>query len=150
VKIRGYGIEIDLPDGWEGRIYKREDGRPVMHAGDFPIPARDGDFGGDAVSSMDGRGVFVALAEFDPLVAGRGLFGAPDPGFPIRPRDVSHRAMNQTRPGLAGVQRFFTTRGRAFCLYLVVGSQPDRHTLLEAANAVLETLAIGPWAEADL
>jgi hypothetical protein len=40
------------------------------------------------------------------------------------------------------VQRFFTVAGRAFCLYVVVGSHIDRAEVIPAVNQVLESLRI--------
>jgi hypothetical protein len=45
-------------------------------------------------------------------------------------------------PGQSGLQRFFTHNGRAFCLYVVLGSHVDRADILPNVNAVLETLEI--------
>ena len=41
--LRGHGISVDLPDGWEGSIHWRdalpgETTHPVLHAASFPLP----------------------------------------------------------------------------------------------------------------
>jgi len=42
VKLSAYGIEIDLPRGWDGRIFRRPGADPTLHAANFPLPASDG------------------------------------------------------------------------------------------------------------
>jgi len=142
MRLRGYGIEIDLPDGWEGKIYRRPGARPILHAGNFALPAGDGDFGTKAIPVMRGNGVFVALAEYDPAVGGRGLFLPPGPGLPIRPGDTNPRAMPRPVRRRAGIQRFFTDQARAFGLFLAVGTEFGIEEPLRKANEVLGTLRI--------
>ena len=145
MRITGYGIGIDLPDGWEGLIYRREPrGRAILHAGDFALPPGDGDFGLSSVSAMRPHGVFLVLAEFNPEVAGQGLFASTRKPWPLRPEDPARRTMQRPRPGRAGLQRFFTARSRPFCLYLVVGTAAGTSGPIERANAVLETVTIEP------
>jgi hypothetical protein len=47
-------------------------------------------------------------------------------------------------PGQSGVQRFFSERGRAFCLYVVIGSHSSRRALVEEVNRLLATLEVDP------
>jgi hypothetical protein len=144
VKIRGHGIEIDLPPGWEGLIYRRPGARPILHAGNFGLPIDDGDFGTRAVPAMGGAGVFLVLAEFDPATAGVGLFRPIGVPLPLRSFDASPRAMPRVVRRRAGIQRFFTERGRAFELYVVVGTASGRAGPIRLANEVLSTLRILP------
>jgi hypothetical protein len=145
VRISGYGIAIDLPAGWEGVIYRREpQGRPILHAGDFGLPPNDGDFGLSSVSAMKPHGVFLVLAEYNPEVAGQGLFVHQGRPWPLQPEDPSPRTMQRPRPGRAGLQRFFTARGRPFCLYLVIGTAGGTAEPIKRANAVLATVIIEP------
>jgi hypothetical protein len=44
------------------------------------------------------------------------------------------------------VQVFFNEGGRAFCLYVVLGSFNLRHTTVARVNEVLATMTIGPAA----
>jgi hypothetical protein len=142
MKIAGHGIEIDLPDRWEGRVYRRPEGRPVLHAATFALPADDGDFGALAVSAMPPGGVFIALAEYDPDVLGHPLFARQGVPLPLRAADANPRALQRLVPNRAGLQRFFTSEGRPFCLYVVIGSDPARESEMIRANAILGSLAI--------
>ena len=146
MKISGYGIEVDLPAGWEGVIYRRPEGYPVLHAGDFGLPPNDGDFGIHAVRAMGPRGAFAVLVEYNPVLAGQGLFSRTDTPWPLRPDAPEPRAMQRLLPQRAGVQRFFTAMGRAFCLYLVVGTAAGTTGPVKRANAVLGTVLIEPRA----
>jgi hypothetical protein len=142
MRIAGHGIEIDLPHGWEGRVYRRPEGRPVLHAATFALPADDGDFGAIAVSAMPSRGVFIVLAEYSPDVIGDPLFAHNGVPLPLRAADAHPRALQRLVPNRAGLQRFFTFEGRPFCLYVVVGSDPAGDAEMARANVILESLAI--------
>jgi hypothetical protein len=142
MRISGHGIEVDLPNGWEGRIYRRPEGRPILHAASFALPADDGDFGGVAVAEMPSGGVFIALAEYDPDVLGTALFAPRGLPLPLRAADAHPRALQRLGRGRAGIQRFFTTRGRPFCLYVVIGSERLRAAGVDQANLVLGSLSI--------
>jgi hypothetical protein len=45
-------------------------------------------------------------------------------------------------PGQAGLQRFFSERERAFCLYVVIGAHARRDALVRMASRALEQLRI--------
>jgi len=143
VRIEGYGIGVDLPAGWEGRIFRLVEGWPTLHAANFALPPEDGEFGSLALSSMGPAGVFIALTEYTPRLAGRGLFGSQGLRLPLA-GDFDSRALVRLRSGRFGVQRFFTAAERALCLYVGVGSVPSRAALVDTARPVLSTLEIGP------
>jgi hypothetical protein len=144
VELSGYGITVDLPPGWEARIYRRPEGDPTLHAGNFPLPTEDGDFGSRSLAAMGSAGAFVVVTEYERALAGRGLF-APEAPAPLPAvSDLDSRALLRLRPGLYGIQRFLTIGGRAFCVYLVVGTVPSSGALLAHANGVLHTLSIVP------
>ena len=46
--------------------------------------------------------------------------------------------------GQSGRQIFFNANGRAFCLYVVLGSHRQRNVLVPLVNEVLATLEIEP------
>lgn len=162
--IAAEDVGIELPAGWDGRVRRRRRselpvgdsaiellGRPLReqlvtaHAANFALPADDGDFGTGATSAMPRRGVFVSLVEFQPgggLLPGVGLY-APDgiPG-PLTADDFDPSSMLRALPGQAGVQRFFTTAGRPFCLYAVVGSHRERAGLVPQINDLLASISI--------
>ena len=146
-KLTRAGLEIELPDGWDGRIYRRDAEaaavtRQAMHAANFALPPNLGDYAVGAVEGMQGGDLLVVLLEFDPDSAGSGLFG--NEGLPeaLAMGDFSPTAMPRAIPGRTAAQWFFTLAGRAFCLYVVLGSHSNRASLLPLANTVVGTIKI--------
>ena len=148
-RISSSGISVDIPQGWEGSI----DGgfeqlssgatRPtLLHVGSFPIPPERGSFGSGATEIMATQDVFIVLFEYGPESVGTELFS--EEGMPrsVRPDDFSRDALQHAVTGQSGMQRFFTEKGRAFCLYVVLGSHLDRPELVTKVNSVLQTVVI--------
>jgi hypothetical protein len=153
VRIAAHGVRVDLPEGWEGAIRtEREDGLAAAHAGTstYPVahlstaalPARRGDFGSGAVDRLGPDDDFVALVEYGPEEVGSALFAAG--GLPRRldPRAFSAGQLQRTLPGQAGLQQFFSHRGRAFCLYVVLGDRDDTHRHVRRIEQVLAGLDV--------
>lgn len=148
MRLAHLGLGVELPAGWDGRIYRRTPGaagevtHPVLHAANFALPEERGDFGSGAVELMTPAHAFVSLLEYDAESARTPLFARP--GFPLR-LTADAFAPNQLQralPGQAGVQRFFSERGRAFCLYVVVGNYLARGALLPQVNALLASMQV--------
>ncbi len=74
---------------------------------------------------------------------GTELFSAEGIPRNLQARQFDRNALQRALPGQSGLQQFFHHRGRAFCLYVVVGSHVDRHDVLPQINAVLDSLEIG-------
>jgi hypothetical protein len=142
MRLEGYGIHAELPDGWEGRIFRLLGGWPTMHVGNFPLPPNDGEFGSGALSTMDSKGAFLALTEYAPRLAGRGLFGSRTVTRSLAAPDFDARVMVRMRPGRFGVQRFFTVGTRPFCLHVVVGAVPGVGQLAAGVSSILAELRI--------
>ena len=145
--LAGEGISVELPPGWEGvigRSSELEDGavrNVVAHFASFPLPPRRGDFGGGAVDLMEPNDALVVLFDYGASAIGSALFASE--GLPaIDARDFDRDILQKSIPGQSGVQRFFTVSGRAFCLYVVVGSHIDRAETLPAVNQLLESVRI--------
>jgi hypothetical protein len=144
------GVSIDVPEDWEGSIsggdFQLEaDGAQeptVMQVASFPMPAERGSFGTGAVELMRSGDVFMTLFEYGPDSAGTPLFEAEGIPRQLAAREFDRNALQRAMPGQSGLQRFFTHNGRAFCLYVVLGSHVDRADILPRVNAVLETLEI--------
>jgi hypothetical protein len=165
--VAAHGLKVTLPDRWEARLYLRDrpagiDGpeatrwaahpaaygwlgestNPVLHMANFALPPGRGDFGTGAVERMGAGHAFISLLEYDPEEVGRPLFAAH--GLP-RPavRDFAPNALQRRLPGQLGCQRFFTDRGRPFCLYVVLGSRGQAATLVDEVHTVLHGLEVG-------
>lgn len=161
MRLAAHGIASNLPPGWEGTIHgerqdlpeeaadraiagaaQRPSVLPVAHFATFPLGTQSNDFGADVVEVMHDSDIFVSLVEYDPAEAGSALFA--HEGLPRRldPRAFSSRQLQRTLPGQTGLQLFFHERGRAFCLYIVLGDAGDVHRLVRRTERVLATLEI--------
>jgi hypothetical protein len=144
------GITVEVPQGWEGSIdgggfelLSSDATRPtLLHVGSFPMPAERGSFGAGATELMNTDDVFIVLFEYGPDSVGTPLFA--EQGLPrsLDPGDFSRDALQHGVTGQSGLQRFFTHNGRAFSLYVVLGSHIDRAELVAKVNAVLQTVVI--------
>ncbi|HZC69508.1 MAG TPA: hypothetical protein VE442_02320 [Jatrophihabitans sp.] len=126
--VAAHGLRVHLPERWEARLFLRdatadeaESVNPVLHLANFALPPGRGDFGSGAVEKMGAGHAFVALLEYDSDEAGTPLFAARGVPRPVL-RDFARNALQRPLRGQLGYQRFFTEHGRAFCLYVVLGS----------------------------
>lgn len=144
------GVSVDVPAGWEGDIsgggfqLLADDAREptVLHLASFPLPAERGSFGAGAVEVMRNQDVFITLFEYAPESVGTPLFANAGVPRSVASGDFSRDALQFGISGQTGLQYFFTERGRAFCLYIVLGSHVDRADLIPEVNAVLASLEI--------
>ena len=150
MKVTAPGITIDLPRGWEAEIDGGAgEGDPAaagvltarVHIGNFPLPPVRGDFGSGAVEQMIGGDALVCLLEESPAAAGSELHS--HQGVPrLSPEQFSPNAMQRPLHGQSGTQVFFTEKGRAFVLYVVLGSHASRASLVPEVNSVLAGITI--------
>lgn len=161
MKIEAHGLRADLPQGWEGRISRRqadptaesrrgttavvsEVTAPVLHMANFALPEGRGDFGSGAVDVMGSGHVLVVLVEYGPDSVGTALFPTVSRVPRLTARMFSSQALQRVQRGQAGAQRFFTLNGRAFCLYTVVGDQRDAADLSRATNDLTTRIEVTP------
>jgi hypothetical protein len=158
--IRAHGIDVGLPAGWDGRISVRADGapeaainaagthvatlrsRPVVHLANFGLPADRGDFGSGAVELMGDRDVFLVLFEYEPAATGTALFRTAGVPRALTVRGFDPATLRRGIPGQSAHQAFFQESGRAFCLYVVLGSHARRAALVPIVNRVLASVRI--------
>jgi hypothetical protein len=113
-----------------------------MHVANFALPGEVGDFGGGAVELMRNGDAFVSLVDYGPGAAGTALFSTTRLPLPLQTDQFDPATLQRTLQGQSGVQRFFTTAGRGFCLYVVLGAHLFRARTMPAVNAALRTLTI--------
>jgi hypothetical protein len=161
--LAAHGIEVSLPTGWEGRVFRRPaagdvaasaaDGPPapdgetthaVLHASTIALPLGIGDFASGAVDKLGATDVIVVLFEYDTASIDTPLFKSVGLPRTLAADDFSPNVMQRAIRGQAGVQQFFNDQGRAFCLYVVIGSFARRQQLVKQVNEVLATLTIEP------
>jgi hypothetical protein len=146
--FRAFGISASVPEGWEARAFQHAEGAPTLHVANFALPAYDGEFGTRATDAMPEDSLFLTLTEYragGSVKPGHGLFAAAKP-HGVAEHELSGRTLLRARPGQRGVQRFFTTSGRAFCLYVVVSGTARTHRHLASASHLLRTLRVEPSA----
>jgi len=149
-RIARSGVSVDVPPGWEGDIsgggfQLLADGArepTVLHVASFPMPAERGSFGAGAVEIMSTRDIFMTLFEYGPESVGTALFERQGLPKSVAASDFDRDALQFGIAGQTGMQHFFTENGRAFCLYIVLGSHIDRAELVPLVNSVLESLVI--------
>jgi hypothetical protein len=157
-RLEAFGLAADLPNGWDGEIYRRDSGvlgfgpaavgpgevvMPIVHLANFALPAERGDYGGGAVDAMGRGGIFVSLLEHPPEEGATALFAGKGIPWPLRASDFDPKQMQRPLGGQAGCQRFFTHNGRAFCLYVAIGSHVSRTVLVREVNAALASIDLG-------
>jgi hypothetical protein len=155
--LNAHGISIMLPPSWDGRIYRpgpplaaqlaaSQSASPIIvHAANFALPPNPGDFAGGAIESLGPGGILMVLLEY-PGSVGQALFRSKGIPIPLDSAQFHPNQLQRARPGHVGLQRFFQTSGRAFCLYAVVFDQPDRAALVNTANGVLGGVTVFPTA----
>lgn len=146
--VSRHGISLDTPPGWDVRLYRRapapgQTTYPVLHTGNFGLPSLRGDFGSGAVERMGPANVLVVLFEHAQSAAGTPLFASR-----VRPRpmasDFHPRRLQRIIEGQSGAEYFYTEAGRAFCLYVVLGSHARRASLAAEAATIVAGLRIQP------
>jgi len=147
--LRAHGIEAHLPPGFEGRVFVRrpmagEATRPVAHFATFPLPANVADFGSGAVQLMGPDDIFAVLFEYGPESVGTPLFGRHGAPHRLGPSDFSPVLLRRAIGGQSGTQWFFTTGGRPFTFFAVLGSHRLRHQLVPRLNQLLASLVVTP------
>lgn len=151
MKLEGMGMEVTLPETWEARIYQLETEEaatsgaadlPVLHAANFAMPEQRGDYGSGAVELMGSENVFIALLEFEPALAATALYAPVGMPRTIDPEDFRTNGMQRWIPGQAAYQAFFNEQGRAFCLYIVIGSYLRRKELAAHAERIVRSIRL--------
>ena len=166
-EINAHGMTVNVPAGWEGRIFRRKEAGevrtaevpgaeapvgehtfPLAQFATVPLPVDAADYGSDVVESLGPGDVFVVLKEFAPEEGSSALFARAGLPRALDPEAFNPGTLQRTLPGQAGQQIFFNEGGRAFCLYVVIGDFRRRGELVSAVNRVLAQVKIQPGAGA--
>lgn len=163
-EVVAYGLGVNPPSGWEGRIYRRAElgqaqattenappGQPappgavtlpVVQIATIPVPADAADYGSDVVEDLGANDALVIVKEFDSASASQPLFASVGLPTTLTPEQFSPGTLQRTLTGQAGYQSFFHVGSRAFCLYVVLGSYDARLQMVPRVNDVLATIRI--------
>jgi len=120
------GIRVNLPRGWEGRVFRRPaagevaaeaaDGpaappgqttNAVVHVATISLPPGVGDFASGAVENLGALDALIVLFEYDREAATTPLFAAEGMPRVLTPADFSPTMLQRALRGQAGVQLFF-------------------------------------------
>lgn len=148
MRLVGFGLQIDLDEGWEGRLFRRpmrrddEVTHPVLHLANFPLPDDRADFGGGVVEHLRSGDCFAVLFDYGPEAADQPLFA--HEGIPrLGPRHFSSARLQRSLPGQVGAQLFFRADGHGWCLYVVLGSGRDLEPIA-ALNSMMARTKVVP------
>jgi len=147
--LSSHGITIEVPNGWEGRMFVPDVpppavNLPVLHLTNTVLTHERSSFAPELAARGGGTGALVALLEFEHTLADRGLYAPQSIDLPLG-RDRFHpRALQVPSLVQEGHQRFFSRHGRAFCLYVVLGTGSGADHRLHTVNEALASLRIEP------
>jgi hypothetical protein len=146
VTVRGHGLAVRIATGWEARMWLPDlpppaINRPVVRLANFALPFSRDTYADDVADTLEPGGVVASLVEFEPGLAGHGLYASE--GVPtFGARDLDPRVVQVQGDGRVGVQRFFSVEGRAFSLYVIGRRGPRLTQALVDLAAMLRTLAV--------
>jgi hypothetical protein len=146
--VEGLGFALDAPANWSVRILVGAEGRPVLHAANFPLPSNDDDPGDEAQATIGSRGqMYVNVRDLRTGEAGSSLplafqpsdFGPPPPGPGSRCCFVT------------AASRDIGAKGHVYRVTVTSGSnEPPSAAALTPVNALLATLALEPYESAPV
>src|SRR6266849_142188 len=142
--INAYGLSLELPDGWFGRIYQRDSGageitKPIIHASNAPLSSiEDDDTLAGTMNSMGSRGVTIAIFELEPLPGFSDPamgFGDVSGGASLRPEDS--RNIQGVPSNFLSFVRRIRSSGRYFQVRVVFGADRAPVDLYSEVNGLL-------------
>jgi hypothetical protein len=161
-QLDAHGIAVDVPSGWEARIFRRNAAGetrasevagppapmgeltfPVAQLATVPLPVDAADYGSDVVATLGPNDAFIVLKEFGPGSIDKPLFARTGMPRALDTEDFDPAALQRALNGQAGRQVFFREAGRAFCLYVVLGSYQRRNQVVPQVNQLLASIRIG-------
>jgi hypothetical protein len=148
-RLSSRGIAITVPRGWEGRIFVPDlappaINLPILHLTDTVLTTERSSYAPELAARAGGAGILVALLEFDHRLADVGLYEPQGLRLPLARDRFHQKALQFPSRVQEGHQRFFSEGGRAFCLYVVLGTGPGVDRRLDQANRALASLEIRP------
>jgi hypothetical protein len=145
--LESHGLIIEIPEGWDGRIYRRPESLAICQVANFAIALDADDFGGTTAGVLPSGGVFATLFENDPAFANSGMYEPRGLPLPLDSERLTSSALVQGLPGQAGLQHFFSENDRAFMLHVIVSVTTVYRGLIDSLSATLATLKVGAGPE---
>lgn len=146
--VEALGFSIEVPATWSIRILIGAEGRPVLHAANFPLPANDDDPGGVAQETIGSRGqMYVNVRDLGTGEAGSTLpvaFGSSDFG-PAPPGPGSRCCF------VTSASRDIGAAGHAYRVTVTSGSEePPSDAALAPVNQLIASLSFTPYEPAPV
>jgi hypothetical protein len=150
--ISDFGMSIDIPDGWYGRLFQvisPEVGPPSLHLSTHPLLEKDDSVSNYALLTADAMGpddVTVAILSWAKRAqeVPNGLAVADlrvDDAVQLAPQHFV--PVNGVSPRQSSAFRMFTKNGRSFSLLVVFGRMNPRSARISEVNRALATLRLG-------
>jgi hypothetical protein len=151
--LDGYGLRIQLPEGWDGLVRGPAGTMfgPHLHAANFELPEQDDDVASSARAGMTEDQVTIVVIDVTTALA-RDVRGPQEPYEPaelpvrIRPEDFTDR-VEAVDPDHASARRQVSVGDRSLELRVEFGTDPPPERLVAEANDVLTSLSIEPLGE---
>lgn len=139
--ISGFGVSIDLPPGWDGRIVKPEP-EVATHvlAGNFSLPSAENFLGAETAKAMGPQSLYVWAAGFDPAheqLSRRWI----ETLLPIQIARTDFGSFEGVASRAEAV-RWVIVEKKAILVMVGFGADQPSDDLIAEANAVLATLAL--------
>jgi hypothetical protein len=142
--IRGLGLSIGLPVGWDGRIYENDTGLRVVQAAGVRLASGDDDSGSETMRAMGSDGIIVSVwywTDWPPP----GQSGARDSitlPLQISRSDFGDFGCYADRPAPATAMRGGTVDGHLIQTVVFFGTESPSDDAISQANSVLASLTI--------
>jgi hypothetical protein len=142
--IRGQGLSIGIPVGWDGRIYESDTGLKVVQAASVRLVDDHDDTGSQTIQAMGSDGIIVSVwywTDWPP--PGRG--GARDSialPLQISRSDFGDFGCYADRPAPATAMRGGTVDGHLIQTVVFFGTESPSDDAIAQANSVLASLTI--------
>jgi hypothetical protein len=136
--LSAYGISVDLPAGWNGRIVLGASGRPVLHAASFPLSANDDDSGEIARETLGQA--YVNVRNLGP--------GTSPHAFPVTFTPADFKPSAPTHGRQTEASRQMAASDELFRITVICGGEAPAENVIDEANSVLLGLRLEPYVAA--
>lgn len=160
--VSAYGIQVQVPQGWNAEIFRYGDGSPadgpgphimsqeerdnsppLMHAATVELPPNRGTYALAVIDSLQPGDAFAVLIDHGESEASEPVFSMRKAPWPLTPDNFDPTVTPRMAPGVSFVQRFFQLEGRAFVLFAGVNGGNGLSLPVGKVNQLLAGVVIG-------
>jgi hypothetical protein len=132
--LAGYGMRVDLPAGWRGRV-----SHGIVTAATFAVPAGDTGFANEAAAQVQSSDVLLAISEYQPI-AGEHLLCLPRTHAPTLTLADLRKATRQRV--IVPLTTLFCLSHRHFILFGRAGRSAVTSSALATVNRLLASFRV--------